>query len=132
MKRMTPFHEKRPKSTYSHYSTESQKEAYSKLKALRDEEEKIKQQKDELLKFLESRSQAKTSSRPTTVASLCSRNATTVNTPIPILNNKSNLPDLIPQQRQNLRSSHSKNHSAVNQNRKTPIHEIKELIKGLF
>lgn len=59
------------KSKLTEFSTVSQKEAYEKLKQLDLEEEKIKKEKEDLLKFLELRSTAsKTSSRPTTVASL--------------------------------------------------------------
>lgn len=66
-------------SQRTEFSTISQKEAYEKLKKLDEEEEKIKQEKEELMKFLELRSQAsRTSSRPTTVASLMQNKQETV------------------------------------------------------
>jgi hypothetical protein len=64
--------EKRCKSAYSNYSTETQKVAIEKLKELEEEEKKIQEKKEELLRFLESRSQKRDSSRPVTVSSLMS------------------------------------------------------------
>lgn len=59
------------KSKMTDFSTVSQKEAYEKLKKLDEEEERIRREKDELMQFLELRSQSsKCSSRPTTVGSL--------------------------------------------------------------
>ena len=62
------------KSKQTEFSTISQKEAYEKLKKLDEDEERIRREKDELMKFLELRSQSsKCSSRPATVASLVAR-----------------------------------------------------------
>ena len=59
------------KSKVTEFSTISQREAYEKLKKLDEEENKIRKEKDELLQFLELRSQLSgSSSRPATVASL--------------------------------------------------------------
>ena len=61
------------KSKVTEFSTISQKEAYEKLKQLDEEEDRIKREKEELMKFLEVRSQnSKSSSRPATVSSLYS------------------------------------------------------------
>ena len=61
-------------SNHTEFSTVSQREAFEKLKKLDAEEEKIKKEKDELLRFLESRSQSsKCTSRPATVSSIMSK-----------------------------------------------------------
>lgn len=67
--------EKRSKSAYSNYSTETQKVAIEKLKQLEEEEKRIQEKKEELMRFLDSRSQKKDSSRPVTVSSLWSVNS---------------------------------------------------------
>ncbi|CAG9331107.1 unnamed protein product [Blepharisma stoltei] len=61
----------RSKSSYSNVSTQSQKDALERLEKLRLEEEKIKKEKEDLLQFLETRSnRSQASSRMTTVSSL--------------------------------------------------------------
>ena len=76
-------------SNTSKVSKDSQISAIAKLNKLKDEEDKIKQEKVELLKFLESRSHSKVSSRPVTVTSLFSKTAdlNVLNSPT---NNKNN------------------------------------------
>ena len=132
IRKMTPLPEKRSKSMHSYYSTESRQEAYTKLQFLQNKENKIKKQKDELLKFLESRSQAKSSLRPATVASLYNNKETESNSPLNPGNNTSNLPEIINQQRQHFRTSQSKNSSTSTRNRRKRSIEIKDLINSLF
>ena len=67
--------DKRSKSAYSNYSTDTQKVAIEKLKQLEEEEKRIQEKKEELMRFLESRSQKRDSSRPVTVSSLWSVNS---------------------------------------------------------
>ena len=127
----TALPDTRAKSAFSHYSTESQQNAYLKLKQLQDEEAKIKQKKEELLKFLESRSEVRGSSRPATVASLYPKRETPellLRTPQKAPIQKSALPEIFPVQRQPLKSAQSK-HSHP---RRNSSNEIKDLINSLF
>jgi hypothetical protein len=134
-----PMIEERCKSSHSHYSADSQKDAYFQLKKLKAEEEKIKKKKEELIKFLESRSLAKGSSRPTTVASLYSKKETDKNHPqssplklsanypaLPIL------PELPSSLKRPIQTSYSRNMSAADHTRRKSNTEVKDLINNLF
>ena len=127
-KPQTALLDRRSKSAYSHHPTESQQNAYNKLKQLQDEETKIKQQKEELLKFLESRSQVKGATRPATVASLYNKREPLdlLRTPHHPPTEKPCLPEILPLQRHPLRSSDSKH------TRRNSTTEIHDLITSLF
>lgn len=65
---------KRSKSVISSHSKQSQRQAMDKLNRLKEEEDKIKKEKLDLMNFLESRSSSKVSSRPFTVTSALKKN----------------------------------------------------------
>jgi hypothetical protein len=132
----SPQPEFRPKSSYSRVSTESQKQAVQKLRLLREEEEKIKQQKEELIKFLESRSQARQSSRMETVSSIMSKQKEERGfSPVgykqiePV---KSALPSLSPMRKEKQKISHMRHGSAQTENRRVSNNEVKDLLSNLF
>lgn len=75
---------KRSRSSLSKNSTVSKKEVIEKLNKLSLEEEKILKERDDLMKFLESRSSSvRTTSRMTTVSSLMSSRPLTKQIEIP-------------------------------------------------
>ena len=113
-------------SKASDFSTTSQKEAFEKLRKLELEEEKIKKEKEDLMKFLELRSSySKGSSRPVTVSSIVSRD----------LNSK--LPDQSSLYKQKLERIEEKCEEKGSKVQKPaqiakPKDEVGELLKSLY
>lgn len=127
---------RRSKSSYSWYSTNTRREAAQKIRALESEEERIKKQKEELLKFLESRSQVRHSSRPTTVASLITRKeAVKIEQPFGIIEHtpmRSGLPDINTCKHERVNSLHTRCQSINSRRKKDKDSHVKELLSNLF
>lgn len=127
----------RPKSSNSWYSTCSKKDAAYKIRVLESEEARIKKEKEELIKFIESRSQLREPSRRTTVASLLSKKEAvktsqspsfTPYTPI-----KPNLPSINTSKNGKESSLTSIHESTLPNKKKKPQDtHIKDLINSLF
>lgn len=119
--------EKRCKSAYSKYSTESQKVALDKLKELEEEEKRIQQQKEEILRILETRSQKRDSSRPMTVSSLYSMQTETKKNDsfLPARAKLATLPSV--------KLERPKSRYSVNYSKRSEVsNEVKELLSNLF
>ncbi|OMJ75822.1 hypothetical protein SteCoe_24960 [Stentor coeruleus] len=128
--------EKRPKSANSLYSTISKKDAAYKIRFLELEEARIKKEKEDLARFLESRSQVREPSKRTTVASLMSKKeaaktdqSQTFSPYIPI---KPILPNINTSKNDRESSIAFKHESALPRKKKDQDTRIKDLINSLF
>ncbi|OMJ86894.1 hypothetical protein SteCoe_11441 [Stentor coeruleus] len=127
---------KRSKSSYSEYKTNTRREAEQKIRVLESEEERIKKQKEELISFLESRSHVRHSSRPTTVASLMTRKENIkIEHPLGINHNnpmKSGLPNINTCKNERINLLHTRCKSINSKKKKDKDSHVKNLISNLF
>ena len=119
--------QKRCKSAYSNYSTQSQKVAFDKLKELEEEEKRIQQQKEELLRILETRTQKRDSSRPMTVSSLYSMQTDNKKNEM-LLPTRVNPPTL-----PSVKLERPKSRYSVKSSKRSDVsNQVKELLSNLF